>query len=59
MTLCVRQKGSRRYGLPVEFPLVDNQGVTVLRDRRKISDRRGRADYLDIIKVIRSEMLDD
>ena len=59
MTLCVRQKGSRRYGLSVEFPLVDSQGVTVLRDRRKISDRRGRVDYLDVLKVIRSEMHDD
>jgi hypothetical protein len=38
--IIVRKKGSRRMGLPVEFPLVDNQGVIVARDRRRLPDRR-------------------
>ena len=40
MGIIVRKKGSRRMGLPVEFPLVDNQGVIVARDRRRLPDRR-------------------
>ena len=40
MGIIVRQKGSRRMGLPAEFPLEDDQGVVVLQDRRRIPDRR-------------------
>ena len=40
MGIIVRKKGSRRMGLPVEFPLVDNQGVIVAKDRRRLPDRR-------------------
>jgi len=36
----VRQKGNRRMGFPVEFPLDDNQGVIVVQDRRRLPDRR-------------------
>jgi len=38
--LKVRQKGSRRSNLPVEFPLTDSQDVTVIQDRRRLVDRR-------------------
>jgi len=40
MGIIVRKKGSRRMIFPAEFPLVDNQGVVVLQDRRRIPDRR-------------------
>jgi hypothetical protein len=39
-TLIVRQKGSRRLDLPVEFPLTDSRGVTLIQDRRRLPDRR-------------------
>jgi hypothetical protein len=35
-----RSRGQRRWGLAVSFPLVDSSGVTVLRDRRNLPDRR-------------------
>ena len=40
MSFITRQKGSRRYDLPAETPLVDSNGVLVLEDRRQIPDRR-------------------
>ena len=40
MTLIVRKKGSRRFDLPVEFPLTDGQGIIVIQDRRRLPDRR-------------------
>jgi hypothetical protein len=40
MSFITRQKGSRRFDLPAEFPLVDSNGVLVLENRRQISDRR-------------------
>ena len=39
-TLRVRQKDSRRFDLPVEFPLTDGRNVTVIQDRRRLVDRR-------------------
>ena len=39
-TLRVRQKDSRRFDLPVEFPLTDSRNVTVIQDRRRLLDRR-------------------
>ena len=38
--LKVRQKGSRRFDLPVEFPLTDSRGVILIQDRRRLPDRR-------------------
>jgi hypothetical protein len=35
-----RSRGQRRWGLEVTFPLVDSNGVTVIRDRRTLPDRR-------------------
>ena len=40
MTLVIRQKGSRRWRLPAEFPLKDSQGLLVIQDRRRLPDRR-------------------
>ena len=38
--LKVRQKGSRRSDLPVEFPLMDSREVSVIQDQRQLPDRR-------------------
>jgi hypothetical protein len=35
-----RSKGQRRWGMRVDFPLVDNGGITVVIDRRHLQDRR-------------------
>jgi hypothetical protein len=56
MGLVIRQKGSRRWRLPVEFPLKDCQEVLVIQDRRRLPDRR-KAEYeLDDMKVIFEKM---
>ena len=57
--LVVRQKGSRRMGLPVEFPLIDSEGVRVVRDRRRLPDRRKPVHNFDDFKVIVSKMGSD
>lgn len=38
--LTVRQSGSRRVALSVEFPLTDSGEVIVFEDRRRLPDRR-------------------
>ena len=35
-----RKRVSRRFNLPVEFPLTDGRGVIVIQDRRRLPDRR-------------------
>jgi hypothetical protein len=35
-----RNKGQRRWGLDGGFPLKDSAGVTVIAERRRMSDRR-------------------
>ena len=35
-----RLKGQRRWGLDTEFPLKDSDGLVVVTDRRRITDRR-------------------
>ena len=40
MVLIMRQEGSRRLGLPAEFPLTDCQGELVNQDRRRLPDQR-------------------
>jgi hypothetical protein len=35
-----RYRGQRRWGLDIEFPLIDNHSVTVICDRRHMSERR-------------------
>jgi hypothetical protein len=59
VTLVVRQKGDRRFNLPVEFPLRDSQGLFVIKDRRQLSDRRKVKDDTDDLMVMLSEMADD
>ena len=52
MSFITRQKGSRRFDLPAEFPLVDSNGVLVLEDRRRISDRRQPIHDINDLKAI-------
>jgi hypothetical protein len=59
MKLVIRQKGSRRTGLPVEFPLMDSEGVPVLQDRRKIPDRRKMQCGIEDLEVILAKMSGD
>jgi hypothetical protein len=59
MKLVVREKGSRRLGLPVEFPLRDSQNILVVRDRRQLPDRRKQQCGIDDLKVILSKMSSD
>ena len=35
-----RNRGERRWGLAADFPLRDSNGITVITERRKLSDRR-------------------
>ena len=56
MTLIVRQKGDRRFDLPVEFPLEDSQGVFLIQDRRRLPDRRKEIYGIDDLKIIVSKM---
>ena len=57
--MVVRQKDDRRFNLPVEFPLVDSQGLFVIKDRRQLSERRKVIDDTDDLMVMLSEMADD
>jgi len=59
VTLVVKRKGGRRLDLPVEFPLMDSQGVFVIKDRRQLTDRRKAIDELDYLKIMLSEMADN
>ena len=56
MDLIIRQRGSRRSDLPVGFPLTDSQGLFVVKDRRRLSDRRKAECGIDDLKVILSKM---
>ena len=52
MVFVVREKGSRRLDLPVEFLLTDFQGEFVNQDRRLLPDRRLSKYDHDTLKVI-------
>ncbi len=52
MMLVERQSGSRRRGNPVEFPLMDSQGVLVTEDRRRLPSRRKAGCDIDVIDVM-------
>jgi hypothetical protein len=56
MTIIVRQKGCRRFDMPVKFPMEDCQGVVVIQDRRRLPDRRKEKYGIDDLKVILSKM---
>ena len=51
-TLIVRQRGSRRSDLPVKLPLTDSRGVTIIQERRRLSDRRKVKNHLHDQKII-------
>jgi hypothetical protein len=59
MGIMVRKKGSRRMGLPAEFPLVDNQGLIVVKDRRWLADRRKAQSCTSDLEAIPLKMADD
>ena len=59
MPLIIRQKGGRRFDMPVEFPLEDSQGVFVIQDRRRLPDRRKAKFELDDMKVISMKMTEN
>ena len=40
MIITRRQLGDRRWGWPVEFPLLDSAELLVLVDRRRLPNRR-------------------
>ena len=52
MSFITRQKGSRRYDLPAEFPLMDSDEVLVLEDHRQIPDRRRAIHDINDLKTI-------
>ena len=56
MRLVIRQQGSRRMGLSVEFPLTDCDGVLVVEERRRMLDRRKPVHDINDLKVILSKM---
>ena len=57
MPLIIRQKGGRRFDMPVEFPLEDSQGISVIQDRRRLPDRRKAKFELEDMKVISAKMV--
>lgn len=59
MRQLVRNKGSRRLGFPVEFPLTSSQEVVVIHDRRILPDRRKAKYGLDDLKVLLTKMVGD
>jgi hypothetical protein len=50
MGLIKRQPGDRRWGMVVEFPMTDSDGVYVIRDRRNgVGRRKARATIEDLL----------
>jgi len=56
MNIIARQKDRRRSDMPVRFPLEGRQGVVVMQDRRRLSDRRKEKYGIDDLKVMLSKM---
>ena len=52
MSFITRQKGSRRFDLPAEFPLMDSNGVLILEDRRQTPDRQQLIQDINDLKTI-------
>jgi len=53
-TPIVRQSGSRRSHLSIEFPLIDSRGIIQIKDRRRLPDRRKAKDDINDLNAIRS-----
>ena len=56
MTVIKRQAGDRRWGLSVEFPLTDGDGIAVCHTRRSGSDRRRAPASLEELMILFSEL---
>lgn len=52
-----RSRGQRRWGLDTGFPLIDSSGITVISNRRHMSDRRLENISLEDRQTLFSEML--
>ena len=55
MGLINRQPGDRRWGLVVEFPVMDSNGAYVLRDHRSGVDRRKSRATLEDLLILFSQ----
>ena len=55
MGLVKRQPGERRWGMPVEFPLRDCDGMHVVLDRRSARDRRKSPASLEDLLILFSQ----
>lgn len=51
-----RQPGDRRWGLPVEFPLLDSNEVNVAVDRRRTTERRNAIATLEELQLLLSQL---
>jgi hypothetical protein len=56
MGLVKRQPGERRWGLPVEYPFTDSNGVHVVVDRRVGIDRRQAPADLEDLLILFSQL---
>ena len=56
MTIRRRQPGDRRWGFPVEFPLVDIGGFPVPVDRRRLVERRKAVTTLEEVEILLSQL---
>jgi hypothetical protein len=54
-----RQPGDRRWGMPVEYPLIDCDGLQVANDRRKGKDRRESPASLEDLLILFSQLPSD
>ena len=59
MGLVKRQLGERRWGLPVDYPFIDCNGVHVTLDRRSGIDRRQSPANLEDLLILFSQLPDD
>jgi hypothetical protein len=56
MGLVKRQPGERRWGMLVEFPLRDSNGMHVVHDRRCDNDRRKSPASLEDLLILFSQL---
>jgi hypothetical protein len=59
MCVIVRQRGSRRHYMPVQFPLTDSRGAFVFVERRQLPDRRRLLHDINDLKAILSKIYRD
>ncbi|MCG6899556.1 MAG: hypothetical protein LJE75_06075 [Gammaproteobacteria bacterium] len=56
MTIRRRQPGDRRWGFPVEYPLVDSCGFYVPVDRRRNVERRKAVTTLEEVEILLDQL---